>query len=93
MSTKKINPNVPVTNQVFNKTLNEAVDVILDGMDNMFKAERKFNIETFATKEDLSREISWVKNDIKGLTEELSGTPSKKEFNQLKLKVDKYLVS
>ena len=85
-------PNEVVTNGVLNKTLNEAVDTILKGMDNLLKEERKFNTQTFATKEDLNREIGWVRNDIKDLTADLSITVSKREFNELKTKVDKILV-
>lgn len=78
---------------VTNETLDEAVDTILKGMDNMFKGERKFNVQTFASKEDLKREVSWLKDDIKGLTADLSNVPSRNDFNQLKGKVDKYLAS
>ena len=89
---------------VTNKTLNEAVDVIMKGMDKiidtlrsemqgLFGKERKFNMETFATKEDLKREASWLRDDIKGLTADLSDTVAKKEFSQLKTKVDKYLAT
>jgi hypothetical protein len=92
----KRDPKTSVTNE----TLDEAVDTILKGMDNMFKEERKFNSQTFATKEDLKltkeelkTDISWLKDDIKGLTADLSDTPTKKEFNELKGKVDKYLSS
>ena len=83
----KIDPNAFTTN----KTLGEAVDTILKGMEGMFTEERKFNIQTFATKDELKTEISWVRDDIKGLTAELSQTVSKKEFNKVKSKVDKYL--
>jgi hypothetical protein len=38
----------------------------------------------------LEAEVSSVKDDIKGLTEELSLKPSRIEFNELKRKVDKY---
>ncbi|MCX6705094.1 MAG: hypothetical protein NT162_02035 [Candidatus Woesebacteria bacterium] len=86
--TKK-DPKAFATNEV----IDEAVDSILKGMDNMFKEERKFNVQTFATKEDLKREVSWVKDDIKGLTADLSGIPTRKEFNEVKTKVDKYLAS
>lgn len=78
--------------QVTKKTLDEAVDTILHRMDNLLKEERVFNVKTFATKADLDREINWVRDDIKGLTADLSGTVSKEEFNKLKSKVDKYLV-
>jgi hypothetical protein len=78
---------------VTTEVLNEAVETIIQGVDNLFKEERKFNVQTFATKEDLKREVLWVKNDIKGLTEELSSSPSRQEFAKLKGKVDKYLAS
>lgn len=85
---------------VTNETLDEAVDTILKGMDGMFKEERKFNAQTFTTKEDLKltkeelkTEISWVKDDISGLTADLSAVPTKKEFSELKGKVDRYLAS
>lgn len=74
-------------------TINEAVNAILKGMDRMFKEERKFNTGTFATKEDLKREVSWLRNDVKGLTADLSDTVSRKEFSKLKGKVDKYITS
>jgi hypothetical protein len=96
----KNDPKAFVTNGVLTEILDEAVDTILKGMDNMFKEERKYNSQTFATKEDLKStkeelktEISWVKDDIKGLTADLADTPSKNEFNQLKGRVDKYLTS
>ena len=89
----KQDPKAAVTNEVLSKTLNKAIDTILTGMDNLLKEERIFNVQTFATKEDLEREIGWVRDDIKGLTGELSQTVSKKEFNQLKSKVDKYIAS
>ena len=89
----KKDPKAFVTNGVLTETSDEAVDTILKGMDNMFKEERKFNSQTFATKDDLNREVSWLRDDIRGLIADLSGVPTKKEFNQLKGKVDKYLAS
>jgi len=59
----------------------------------MFDEQNKLNSQTFATKEDLKREISWVRDDIDGLKADLVGTVSKGEFNKLKSKVDKYLVN
>jgi hypothetical protein len=77
------NPNAVVTN----KTLYEAVDTLLDGMDNMLDEQKKI----FATKEDLKREVSWIRDDIKGLTADLSEKASKADLNKLHSKVDKYL--
>jgi hypothetical protein len=97
--TKK-DPKAFITNEVLTENLDEAVDIILKGMDNMFKEERKFNSQTFTSKEDLKNtkeelktEISWVKDDIKGLNADLADAPSKNEFNQLKGRVDKYITS
>lgn len=81
--------------QITNKNLLEAVDTILKGIDNIILETRngfKQISENFATKEDLSREVGWVRDDIKGLTADLVDTVSKKEHNKLKMKVDKYLV-
>jgi hypothetical protein len=86
---KTKDPNARATNQ----DLSEAVDAILKGMDNLFKEERKFNVQTFTSKDDLKTEIGWVRDDINGLKADLVDTVSKKEFNQLKGKVDKYLTS
>ena len=86
----KLDPNGLVTN----KTLQEAVDTILAAMDkiiNETKAGFGYIKENFATKEDLKREVGWLKDDIRGLTEELADTPTKSEFNKLQGKVDKYL--
>ncbi|KKQ92365.1 MAG: hypothetical protein UU16_C0003G0007 [Candidatus Woesebacteria bacterium GW2011_GWA2_40_7] len=66
-------------------------EAILEGVQKMFDEQNKVNTQTFATKEDLKREISWLKDDIKGLTADLSDTASKKEFNSLKSKVDKHV--
>jgi len=38
----------------------------------------------------LEADVSAIKNDVQGLTEELSLKPSRVEFNELKRKVDKY---
>lgn len=83
---------------VTNEYLDDAVDTLLKGMDNMLEEQKKIfatkeDLKQFATKDDLKTEIGWLKDDIKGLTADLSGTPSKKEFNELKDKVDKYLAS
>lgn len=88
----KIDPEVLVTNKI----LGEAVDTLLQGMDNMLEEQKKIFAtkedlnkvkEEMATKEDLKREVSWLRDDIKGLTADLSGVVSKKEFNAFKMKV------
>jgi len=92
----KLDPGAFVTN----KTLSEAVDTILKAMDRiieetkaMFASQNGYMNKTFATKDDLKREIGWLKDDIKGLTADLSDTPTRKEFNKLQDRVDKYLVA
>jgi len=89
-----VDPNGIVTTQI----LGEAVDILLKGMDNILEEQKKIfatkeDLKQFATKDDLNREISWVRDDIKGLTAELADTISKKEFNKLKAKVDKYITT
>lgn len=79
---------------VTNLDLDEAVDSILKGMDNMLVEQKKIfatkeDLKQFATKEDLKREASWLRDDIKGLTADIINVPSKKEFSELKVKVNK----
>lgn len=92
----KKDPKDFVTNGVLTETLDDAVDTLLKGMDNMLEEQKKIfatkedlknfatkgDIKELATKEDLKREVSWLKDDIRGLTADLSGVPTKKEFNQ-----------
>lgn len=75
-------------------------EAILDGVQKMFDEQNKINSQTFATKKDLEstkeelkNEIHWLKDDINGLKADSVGTVSKKEFHNLKSKVDKYLAS
>lgn len=87
----KIDPNAPVTN----KTLSEAVDTLLKGMDNMADEQKKIlttkdDLKTFATKEDLKRETSFIRQDISDLRAEIATSPTKEEFNRFKTKFDKY---
>lgn len=56
--------------------MTEMSEAILKGMDLMFKEERKFNEKTFATKEDLKRETSWIRNDIRDIEVMMSDKPS-----------------
>lgn len=42
-----------VTKSFLKKSLDGLADAILQGMDNMFKEERKHNVENFASKKDL----------------------------------------
>ncbi len=84
--------------------LNDAIDAILKGIDNLFlrfkketdgvKTEiQKNGIEIQANQEEIKKNglaISRLKNDFDGLLEEFSDTPSRKELNDLKTKVDHF---
>lgn len=68
--------NEPVTR----KTLDEAVDTILQGVEGLFKElNKRFDDLEFEQRE-IKRQISDLKYDI----------PTRKEFNELKDRVDKY---
>ena len=75
------------------KKIEKALTGKFSTKDDSKRFATKDDLKQFATKEDLKREVSWLRDDIKGLTADLSETVSKKEFNQLKGKVDKYLAS
>lgn len=71
----------------------DATEAILNGVQRMFDEQNKINDAKFATKEDLKKvenKVDWARDDIKGLQEELSNTPSCKEFGELKARVDSY---
>ena len=78
----KYDPKGPVTNEY----LDDAADKILKGMQTMFNNQDKLNDTKFATKEDLKRETSFIRQDISDLRAEISTSPTRKEFNKLKLK-------
>lgn len=68
----------------------EGIDAILAGVEKMFGEQDKRNEKKFATKEDLKREAGFLKDEINGLKADLSNTPSRREFEELKARVDKY---
>ncbi|OGM29660.1 hypothetical protein A2801_00620 [Candidatus Woesebacteria bacterium RIFCSPHIGHO2_01_FULL_41_10] len=80
---------------VTNEKLDQAVDTILKGVDNLMKELRKevrqeiseIRKEVNELREEMKQEFSFVRNDVKGLHAELSDTPSGKEFKDLKAKV------
>lgn len=79
---------------VTRQLLDEAVKTILGGMDNLFD---KFKDEVEGFKNELKGELSelkvevrGVKDDIAGLKADLSDTPTRKEFNDLIAKVDRF---
>ena len=90
----KSDSNDPVTGGM----LDEAVQAILEGMDGMVEGFRNEVMERFENvdnrfdnleaKIDLTR--NEVKDEIDGLKADLSDTPSRREFQELKARVDKH---
>ena len=72
----KVDPEEPVSRGV----LDEAVEAILKGIEVMFSKQGKHFDKLEAGQKDLQRQISDLKLD----------TPTQKEFDTLKSKVDKY---
>lgn len=83
--------------------LNEAVDTILEGMERLMDGKIKESKQRTDGKlatlgNDIRQEIkdeskrleAIIKDETDGLKAELSKTVSRKEFNELKGKVDKY---
>lgn len=89
MAKPKIDPNEPVTR----KMLDQAVDAILKGMDKMVGGLRGEMNARFKAVDDRFDKVElgqkFLKDDIRGLKGELSGTPSKREFEKLKTRVGK----
>ena len=94
----KQDPNEPVTAG----TLNEAVDAILEGMEKMVGGVRGEMNERFDKVDNrlqsvenrlqsVESEVRYVKDEIDGLKADLSTTPSRGEFEELKGKVNKVL--
>ncbi len=73
---KKVDPKEPVNRGV----LDEAVEAILKGVEKMFAGQEKRFDKLEAGQKDLQRQIGDLKYD----------TPTQKEFDTLKSKVDKY---
>ncbi len=76
------------------ETLNEAVDTILTGMNNMVEGlEGKMNTRFDGVENRLRTvevELSHVKDEINGLKADLSDTPSRQEFERVKSRLDKH---
>jgi len=70
--------------------LNDAVDTILKGIDNLLN---KLNIHLDKMEDGLDgveTNITFIKRDVRDIKAELSDTPSRREFNSLKTRVDRY---
>ena len=82
---------------VTNRMLDEAKDAILDGINGMFlERDKRLNrIEKRQTSmenllSDLKVELSHEKDTVNGLKGEFARIPTRKEFDELKARVDKY---
>ena len=77
--------------------LDEAIDAILEGVGSMFK-DLRGSLDGMDKRFDkLDRRLdslgvgqSYLKDQIDGLKADLSDTPSRREFQQLKSKVDRH---
>jgi len=97
MAKPKNDPNKPVTM----KDLDEFVQAILAGTEGLFNELRREMIAGFQRVDKRFRGIdhslnklevgqSHLKDQIDGLKADLSDTPSRREFQQLKSKVDRH---
>lgn len=79
---------------VVQKVVLEATDTILDGVQGMFDEQHKANNQEFAKVngriDALSTEVKGLKDEIDGIKADISTVPTRKEFTQLKSKVDKF---
>jgi archaellum component FlaC len=86
----KVNPSEPVNRGM----LDEAVEAILEGMDKTVGQLRNEMNTRFDKVEDrlsnVEVELSHVKDEVKGLKADISTTPSRREFQDLKKRVDKH---
>jgi archaellum component FlaC len=93
----KTNSKQPVTRGM----LDDAVDTLLEGMDNLY-SRFKYDLGNFGSEmntrfdnmDDRLRkvevELSHVKDEVNGFKVELSDTPSRMEFEELKSSVKKH---
>ncbi len=97
MAKPKNDPNKPVTM----KDLDEFVQAILAGTEGLFNELRREMIAGFQRVDKRFRSIehnlkklevgqSHLKDQIDGLKADLSDTPSRRQFEKLKARVDKY---
>jgi len=78
------------TKSVNRGPLNEAVEAILEGMNNMIERLRsEMNTRFDSLEAKLNQTRTEFKDEINGLKADLSTTPSRREFEELKTRVDK----
>ena len=77
--------------------LDEAVNTLLEGMDKLyerFKGEMNTRFDNVENRlRNVEVELSHVKDEITGLKADLSDTPSRRQFEELKARVDKHPLS
>lgn len=91
--------NLPATKsdieEIISKNNVGLSEVILNGVQIMFDEQNKKNesnlaskedLKTFATKEDLKRETSFIRQDISDLRAEIATSPTREKFNKFKSK-------
>jgi len=85
----------PATVDDVEKIVTTAMQSVVEGINNVLKnMATKDDIKILDEKiEDVKLEIRFMKDDIKGLTEELAMTPSRNEFRELKEQVRKIYLS
>ena len=86
MTKTKLDPNGPVPRGA----LDEAVDAILKGVEQMFAKLDKRLDRLEGGQQELKGEVAHLKDEVKSLNAELSDTPSSRAFNELKARVDEY---
>ena len=88
----KKNKNEPVTfellTQFYAEFLKPQFDRLNKKMDKGFAVLKKAIMKNSDDIQGLKVEMSYVKDEISGLKADISDTPSRKEFNQLKGKVE-----
>lgn len=71
----------------------KATDTILDGVQNMFDEHNKENVKDFTDVKNkidsLSVKVDDLDDTIDGIKADISTTPTRREFNQLKSKINK----
>lgn len=83
---------------IVTEVVGEASKAILEGMDTMFgERDKRFNSIENTLKDNTKRldkiesEVFFIKQDVKDIKADLSDTPSRREFNDLKTKVEEHL--
>ena len=72
----------------------KATDTILDGVQNMFDEHNRENVKDFTDVKNkidsLSVKVDDLDDTIDGIKADISTTPTRREFNQLKSKINKF---